>query len=147
MFEKILVCLDGSNLAEQILPYAIEEALHFNSKIVLLQVITPSSIAAPQEAHGSEWITEELNRLESQAWAYLGNVVRNLNKKGVDVEWMVVVGQKTGDTIVNFADKNNIDLIAIATHGRSGLGRTIFGSVADHVLREAGLPILVMKPK
>ena len=65
MFEKILVCLDGSNLAEQILPYAIEEALHFNSKIVLLQVITPSSIVAPLETHGSEWITEELNRLES----------------------------------------------------------------------------------
>jgi nucleotide-binding universal stress UspA family protein len=48
---------------------------------------------------------------------------------------------------LNFADKNNIDLIAIATHGSSGLGRTIFGSVADHVLRGAGLPVMVMKPK
>jgi nucleotide-binding universal stress UspA family protein len=54
---------------------------------------------------------------------------------------------QVGEAIVSYADENSISLIAIATHGRSGLGRLVFGRVADFVLREAGLPILVIKPK
>jgi nucleotide-binding universal stress UspA family protein len=54
---------------------------------------------------------------------------------------------QVGEAIVDYAEGHEIDLIAIATHGRSGLGRLVFGSVADFVLREAGLPILVVKPK
>jgi len=60
---------------------------------------------------------------------------------------VTIRGLQVGEAIVSYANENNISLIAIATHGRSGLGRLVFGSVADFVLRETGLPILVIKPK
>jgi nucleotide-binding universal stress UspA family protein len=150
MFEKILVCLDGSRLAEQILPYATEQAIRFKSKIVLLQAFTiPSSVAAAEAQAAplnSDFIQEEVQRLEAEAKAYLEKVATMLRGKGLDVACITLQGT-AGDAIVGYAQNEPVDLIALATHGHSGLGRVIFGSVADHVLRESGLPILVIKPQ
>ncbi|MDP3879057.1 MAG: universal stress protein [Dehalococcoidales bacterium] len=151
MFDKILVCLDGSNLAEQILPYAIEQATHFNSKVILLQAFSISSNIAAAEASeasvvGADLIREEAQRLETEARVYLEKIAKSLQEKGLDVTCVVLQGQ-AGETIINYAQKENINLIALATHGHSGLGRVIFGSVADHVLRQSGLPVLIIKPR
>jgi len=152
MFERILVCLDGSRLAEQILPYATEEALRFNSKVTLLQVISmifsPSVASVPGvPTETGDIIEEELHRQEAETKAYLDSVAQPLLEKGIDVECVILQPSPSGDAIVNYAQDNSIDLICIATHGHSGLGRVVFGSVADQVLRESGLPILVIKPK
>ena len=151
MIDKILVCLDGSKLAEQILPYAIEQATRFNSKIVLLQAFTiPSTIAAAEASEapvaGADLIREEAQRLETEARFYLETIAKSLQQKGLDVTCVILQGLAS-EVIVNYALNEKIDLIALATHGHSGLGRVIFGSVADHVLRESGLPILVIKPR
>jgi len=152
MFEKILVCLDGSNLAEQILPYAEEEALRFSSQVTLLEVVTVPTMVAAAEASGapsqtSGLIEETIHKEAAEAKAYLDQVAEPLLRKGVKVDCVAVEGSPIGDAVVNYAQKSGIDLICIATHGHSGLGRVVFGSVADHVLRESGLPILVIKPK
>jgi len=152
MFERILVCLDGSELAEQILPYAIEQALRFNSKLTLLQVVTmPSSVytasVAGELPQAGDMIAKQIQRQEAEARTYLDRVAQSLLKKGIDVESVVLGPLQPGKAIVKYAQDNAIDLICIATHGRSGLGRVVFGSVADLVLRESGLPILVIKPK
>jgi nucleotide-binding universal stress UspA family protein len=152
MFERILVCLDGSELAEQILPYAIEQALRFNSKLTLLQVVTiPSSVytasAASELPQAGDMIAREIQKQEAEARAYVDRVAKSLLKKGVEAEGVVLGPLQPGRAIVKYAQDNAIDLICIATHGRSGLGRFVFGSVADRVLRESGLPILVVKPK
>jgi nucleotide-binding universal stress UspA family protein len=150
MFEKILVCLDGSRLAEQILPYAMEQATRFHSKVILIQAYTiPSSIAAAEAQAApvnSDLMQEEAQRLEAEAKAYLEKVAAPLREKGLDVACITLQGT-AGDAIVGYAQNEPVDLIALATHGHSGLGRVIFGSVADHVLRESGLPILVIKPQ
>ncbi len=152
MFEKILVCLDGSELAEQILPYVVEQARQFKSKVVLLQIITPSRvmpITGPSAAgvpFDGNIIAQELKWSEKEAKKYLETKVHDLQKQGLDVEQIVLEGTP-GKSIVDYADDNSVRLIAIATHGRSGLGRAIFGSVADYVLRQSGLPILVIKPR
>lgn len=151
MFEKILICLDGSKLAEQILPYATEQAKRFNSKVVLLQAFTiPSTVTAAgaqaSPAVSPDLIQEEAHRLEAEAKAYLEEVATPLREKGMDVVCITLQGT-AGEVIVSYAQNEDADLIALATHGRSGLGRVIFGSVADHVLRESGLPILVIKPQ
>jgi nucleotide-binding universal stress UspA family protein len=153
MFEKVLVCLDGSSLAEQVLPYATETARRFGSKVALLQVITTSSaIATPIPAVeavpvpvplAAKQFEEEKERVE----AYLNRVAQSLRERGLDVECLAVLGALPGETIVSYAGDNDVSLIAIATHGRSGLGRAVFGSVADFVLRESGLPTLVIKPQ
>ena len=152
MFERILVCLDGSELAEQILPYATEQALRFNSKLTLLQVVTmPSSVytasVAGELPQAGDMIAKQIQRQEAEARAYLDRVTKSLLKKGMNVEYVVLGPLQPGKAIVKYAQDNAIDLICIATHGRSGLGRVVFGSVADLVLRESGLPILVIKPE
>jgi nucleotide-binding universal stress UspA family protein len=152
MFERILVCLDGSKLAEQILPYATEQALRFNSKVTLLQVVTiPSSVYAPSVAgelpQTGDMVAQESERQEVEARAYLDRAAKSLLKKGIKAECVVRGPLQAGKAIVKYAQDNAIDLICIATHGRSGLGRVVFGSVADIVLRESGLPILVIKPE
>jgi nucleotide-binding universal stress UspA family protein len=152
MFKKILVCLDGSELAEQILPYAVEEALHFQSKLVLFQVIPepvafspgiPGTAAAPVQ---TDTMLEEAEKALNGARNYLEKIATPLRKKGIQVEAVSILG-RAGDAILSYAEGNNINLIAIATHGRSGLRRGVFGSVADYVLRESGLPILVIRPQ
>jgi nucleotide-binding universal stress UspA family protein len=152
MFEKILVCLDGSKLAEQILPYAVEEALHFQGKLVLLQVIPepvayspgiPGTAVAPVQ---TDIMLEEAEEALNGARNYLEKIATPLRKKGVQVEVVSILG-RAGEAILSYASNNNVDLITIATHGRSGLRRGIFGSVADYVLRESGLPILVIRPQ
>jgi nucleotide-binding universal stress UspA family protein len=152
MFEKILVCLDGSELAEQILPYAVEEALHFQGKLVLLQVIPepvafspaiPGTAVAPVQ---TDIMLEEAEEALNSARNYLEKIATPLREKGVQVEAVSILG-RAGEAILSYASRNNVDLITIATHGRSGLIRGIFGSVADYVLRESGLPILVIRPR
>jgi nucleotide-binding universal stress UspA family protein len=151
MFSKILVCLDGSELAEQILPYASEEAIYFGSELVLLRVITnPSSVpmaAAGVPAYTAEAVTQQIESEEQESKAYLERLANPLREKGVRIQCVSLHGLQVGEAIVGYADESNVGLIAIATHGRSGLGRLVFGSVADFVLRESGLPILLIKPK
>ena len=151
MFEKLLVCLDGSKLAEQILPYAAEQALRFNSKLMLLRVMTiPSSAYLGAEGIAT-WtgniIEAEIRRQEPEIKAYLDGIARPLLEKGINVEPIILQPAPAGHAILSYARDNSMDLICIATHGHSGLGRVVFGSVADHVLRESGLPLLVIRPK
>ena len=150
MFGKILVCLDGSDLAEQILPYATEEALRLESKLVLLQVVvvqTPPVVAAGASAYAVKAAGQQIEKDETEAKAYLEDLAQPLREMGLDVECVTLRGLEVGGAIVDYADGHEVDLIAIATHGRSGLKRLVFGSVADFVLRKSGLPILLIKPK
>ena len=147
MFKNILVCLDGSSIAEQILPYATEEALRFNSKVILLQIIAiPATVAGPAEPGLMAGLLEQAKREETQARTYLERIAAPLRQKGLEVQTVTLQGPP-GETIVDFARKNNVGLITMATHGRSGLKRLVFGSVADHLLRSSGLPMLVIRPK
>jgi nucleotide-binding universal stress UspA family protein len=154
MFNRILVCLDGSQLAEQILPYATEEALRFKSRVVLLQVVsisttlvTPGIPGAPSVPVHGEVTLENIRREEDEARSYLEKMAKPLREKGLTVKTEVLPGPPVGDAIVSYARGNKIDLIAISTHGHSGLREAVFGSTADHVLRESGLPVLLVRPK
>jgi nucleotide-binding universal stress UspA family protein len=148
MFQKILVCLDGSKLAEQILPYAAEQAARFGGSLVLLQVVSLASIPTPT---GIESVpvavpNDQLADAEAAAKDYLNGLALPLREKGMKVQCATTVGHPA-DSIVSYAEENRFDLVAIATHGRSGLKRLVFGSVADYVIRKSGLPILLIKPK
>jgi len=152
MFKKILVCLDGSKLAEQIMPYATAEALCFQSNLVLFHVV-PEPVAISPGIHGvpatpvqTDTILLEAKKALNESKSYLEEVAMPLREKGIQMETVTMLG-RAGETIVSYADENNVNLITIATHGRSGLGRAVFGSVADYVLRESGLPILVIRPQ
>jgi nucleotide-binding universal stress UspA family protein len=152
MFKKILVCLDGSELSEQILPYAAAEALCFQGQLVLLQVVSepvafspgiPGAGAAPVQ---TDAMLSEAKEALDEARDYLEEMAVRLRKKGIEVDVVSMLG-RAGEAILSYAGSNNVNLIAIATHGRRGLERGVFGSVADYVLRESGLPMLVIRPQ
>lgn len=152
LLKKILACLDGSRLAEQIMPYAAEEALGFQAELVLLQVVPEPVILLPG-IPGVEPVPirtaimiEDTRRALDRAKEYLEGMAVSPRKRGLHVETVAILG-RTGETILSYADTNSVNLIAIVTHGRSGLGRALFGSVANHVLRQSGLPVLVIRPK
>ena len=152
MFEKILVCLDGSPLSEQIVPKVMEESRSFG-KVVLLRVVPNPDTALPIGVPGAPGVTmrtdvmlkafqEEL----AEAPKYLEKLAQPLRDKGVDVECVVLQG-RANENIVEYARDNQVGLIAMATHGHGGLRRVIFGSTAEYVLRNSGLPVLVIRPK
>ncbi len=152
MFERILVCLDGSKLAEQIMPYATEEAIRFRGKLVLLQVVQepvafspgiPGEASVPIE---TDTMVERTKEALNRAGDYLEKLAAPLRKRGIQVKTVAIPG-RAGEAILDYANTNSINLITIATHGRGGLRRAVFGSVADHVLRESGLPVLVIRPQ
>lgn len=152
MLERILICLDGSELAEQILPYATQEALAFKAELVLLQVVpepvtfSPGIPGAGPVPVQTDTMIEVAKQASSGAKDYLEELAAPLREQGIKVETVAIIG-RAGQMIVDYATRNSIDLITIATHGRSGLGRAVFGSVADHVLRRSGLPILLIRPQ
>lgn len=152
MFERILVCLDGSKLAEQIMPYATEEAFRFQGKLVLLQVVQepitfspgfPGEAPVPIE---TDAMIERTKEALDRTGEYLEKLAAPLRKKGIQVETVAIPG-RPGEAILDYANTNSMGLITIATHGRGGLRRAVFGSVADYVLRESGLPVLVIRPQ
>jgi nucleotide-binding universal stress UspA family protein len=147
MFGKILVCLDGSSLSEQIVPYATEVARRFGSRVVLLQVLQiPSSLAAASAQGAENVIEEELRRLSYEAHQYLEGIATQMKDKGVTAEVSVIEGTP-GDAIVEYASQSGIELIVVATHGRKNIDRLVFGSVADHVMRHTFIPVLSVKPE
>jgi nucleotide-binding universal stress UspA family protein len=152
MFERIVVCLDGSELAEQILPYAVEQAKRFNSELGLLRVVSEPVLLTPgiPGVAGGAMVTTRMGKqaekeqLESEN--YLKVVAERLMAEyRLQTECITLLGAP-GQTIVDYASNNKVGLIAIATHGRTGPGRAIFGSVADFVLRHSRLPILLIRP-
>lgn len=140
MFEKILVCLDGSKYAEQILPYVESQALKFSSKVILLQV---TDIPTGK----NQTTTKQTQKVKSEAKAYLKGIARPLQVQGVEVECVVLQDRSIGEAIVDYANENKVDLIAISKHSFISPGQFVFGSVADFILDESKLPTLVIKRK
>jgi nucleotide-binding universal stress UspA family protein len=150
LFHNILACLDGSQLAEQILPFVKAQAFQFKSRLVLLQVIPLHSdnvVEAGATFIDAKLQAEQTQVLFNRATVYLESMCLALNKEGLNTQAVVIKAPQVGQAIVEFARKNHIDLIAIATHGHGGLGKIIFGSIFECVLKQSGIPLLVIKPQ
>jgi nucleotide-binding universal stress UspA family protein len=143
MYQKILVPLDGSDLAECVLPHvkAIGSGCGVG-QLILLSVVAPLHGEIPSDIHVE--IVQEAG--VKAAKEYLTKIKARLSKEGFDVKAEVLTG-RPAETISDFAQHNKVDLIAIATHGRSGISRWIFGSVADRLVRSSLVPILLIRPK
>lgn len=152
MRERIVVALDGSKVGESAMPYVADLLSRLSPEIerevILLQVLSPVMVT---KAVGGEAIPDmpasekEMEGRKREALDYLGRVGQSLRNKGARVTAEVAVGD-AAEQIVNVAERMDASLIAISTHGRSGLSRWAFGSVTDKVLRLSGrTPILVAR--
>jgi len=137
MFKKILVPLDGSKLAEKILPRVEKMVRYCQAEVHLIRVVVSYRIDPKEEK-------EERERLLQEAWHYLEKIVSRLRKKRVRAHAVVVYG-KDAVQVCDFARKNKFDLIAMATHGRSGISRWALGSVADKVLSCSVVPVMLIR--
>jgi nucleotide-binding universal stress UspA family protein len=135
MYERILVPLDGSELAKQIVPRVQVLAAAHGSEVVLLNVL-PTSGVLPKTAAKERQEAED----------HLMEVEQELLDAGVKARHTIRHGADAAAEIVDYAKVNDIDLIAMSTHGRTGVGRWVFGSVASRVLRGTTKPILLIRP-
>ncbi len=143
MFKKILVPLDGSELAEAVLPQVRSIAQCTGAEIVLLRVATaPTYEYATPDAGMMEQVRQQITEEVAE---YLGHVARGLKEQGFTVTAEVGRGP-VADTILNCAEGLRVDLIAMSTHGRSGVARWLIGSVADRVVRASPVPVLLVRP-
>ncbi len=142
-FRRIVVPLDGSKLAEQILPRVVALARFEEADITLLNVLVPQSYAQKEIVDPSlPWWEKDI----SVAQAYLFRIAGNLRRAGVPVTTDIVISENIASAIGDFASREKADLIAIATHGRGGLNRMLRGSVADAVMHSTRMSMLVFKP-
>jgi nucleotide-binding universal stress UspA family protein len=140
---RILIPLDGSQVAEQILPTVTTVAQALHPELILFQV---------PAAYVSGWMTGDwflptpsvLDTAEQDAEAYLSAVAARLQERGLNVVTATLIGP-VANCIVDYAEANHVDLIAMCTHGRTGLARWALGSVADRVLRTGSTPILLVR--
>jgi len=137
LFRRILVPLDGSEIGEAALPYVRELAVKLKAKVILFQSI-------PKDAPGEiNWI--ELRDLaQNSARACLHRVEHRLAREGIEVKSVVRFGSPAGE-IIDESTATGADLIAMSTHGRSGIDRWVLGSVAEKVLRAGDIPVLLVR--
>ncbi len=142
-FKRIVVPLDGSPLAEQILRPIVTLAVLEDSEIVLLTVIKRAiANQNADRAQKAPWWEKEI----AEAKAYLARIAQRIRGSQLSVLTDVVVGDDAAAEIAAYAGRENADLIAIATHGRGGLSRVLKGSVADNLARAARNCVLVFHP-
>lgn len=146
MYQHIMVPLDGSELAECVLPHVEALAIGCNvSRVTVVRVVTPLHLYGGAE---SGLAPEERQRVEadsmSVARAYLDRMVKRMADMGISAQSEVLFGNII-DSLVDYASKDGVDLIIIATHGRSGVSRWVWGSVADRTLRAASVPVLMVR--
>lgn len=142
-FKRIIVPLDGSVLAEQILPRVLALANLEDAEITLLNVLVPQSYSQKEIADPVlPWWDKDV----ATAQAYLFRIAGGLRRDGVSVTTDIVIAENVANAIRDFASREKADLIAIATHGRGGLARMLRGSVADAIMHSGRMSMLVLKP-
>jgi nucleotide-binding universal stress UspA family protein len=146
MYSKVVIPLDGSELAEGVLGHVTEVIRDRGSRVYLLSVspLTRGMSSVPLDVPPPNTIQAERNRVEQELTAYLQTIAERLGPSVADVQVDVRFGRQA-DEILGFVSDVDADLIAMSTHGRSGIGRWVFGSVAERILRGASCPVLLVR--
>ena len=146
MYKKILVPLDGSGRAEAILRHVEELAQRFKAKVVFLQVIEPVHIHVSVHDYSNDEKLEISQReaLVYRAESYLAGLKGEFREKGISAKLLVEEGPVVS-TIISVAEREQADLIAMASHGYTGLSHVFYGSVAAGVLHRVDRPLLLIR--
>ncbi len=144
MYKTILVPLDGSKRAEAILPHAEELARRYSARVIFLQVVEPFSVPTGPEGPDVAIDVPMVEQLMNDAKSYLAHLGGVFREQGIDAQMRVIFSPVVG-TILDVAQRENVDLIAMSSHGRTGLSRVFYGSVAAGVLHSVDRPLLLIR--
>ncbi|HEX9976043.1 MAG TPA: universal stress protein [Dehalococcoidales bacterium] len=152
MYRKIVAPLDGSKLAECALPHLEELAKGLKAKEVVLISVTERIVGRTRAPEAGEVagvsgvypVGVDVGKLQRQAERYLNRIAKGMQSKGIKVSIEVLLGNPA-EEIIHYTEENAVDLIVMASHGRSGPSRWAFGSVADKVFRGSCVPVLMIR--
>jgi nucleotide-binding universal stress UspA family protein len=145
MYQKILVPLDGSKRAEMIRPHVRELASRFQATVILIMVVEPTYADGIAETYIS--ISEKVFKEKFRdAESYLGKIASKFRDKGIDCKAVVAHGPVVG-CIIEAAKNEDVDLIAMTSHGRGGLSRIFYGSVAAGILNRVDRPLFIARSR
>ena len=145
MYQTILVPMDGSKLAECVLPHVQTLVSGSQAKrVIFARVVEPIYLPPGDYIFPEEQVRKMEAENKADAENYIKDIVSRAKYDGARVEPAVLYG-RAADTLAEFATKNRIDIIIIATHGRSGVSRWVWGSVADRILRSSCVPVLMVR--
>jgi len=145
-----MVPLDGSKLAECVFPHLeiILRGCQETPDVVLVSAVEPISVPVGREVSNFSSI-EQVQKFEvhhkNDARKYIEEKIGYLKGRGIVVHGEVIDG-KAGTALTEYVKKNGVDLVVIATHGRSGIKQLVLGSVAEHILHSVTVPVLMIKP-
>jgi nucleotide-binding universal stress UspA family protein len=145
LLQKILAPLDGSHEGEAVIPHVAELAAKLQAKVTLLQAL-PQGYLSIATGDYIAYTPKQIEADKTQVQQYLDKVQGWLKQKGIAAESKVIV--KTGgaaEEIINFAAEIKADMVIMSTHGRSGVGRWVIGSVAEKVLHEGNTPLMLIR--
>lgn len=144
-YQKILVPLDGSGWSQRAIPHAVNLARMHDAQLVLLHVfVPPAPEFVPELALAGQ--PEQFEELRTQSKEYMQTMVAELQTEGVRVTGEVLEGFDVAGLIADYARNEQVSLIVMSTHGRSGIARLIFGSVAKGVMDHCKVPTLLIHP-
>jgi nucleotide-binding universal stress UspA family protein len=146
MYKKILLPLDGSKRAEAILPHVENMASRYGARIIILIVEESAIQLELDEVINAERYLEERALMRKNITAYADKIIKYFKDKDIAADFLIGKGPVV-QAIVKTAAKENIDLVAMASHGRSGWTRTFYGSVAAGVLQNIDRPILMIRSR
>ena len=138
--KRVLVALDGSTAGEAVLRFLMEMAGPLDMTVLLLHVLEPM----PAQVTDSTVVFDDVEARRHEAEEYLAPISAALRSQGVDTAWAIRRGRPATEILAS-ARESGANLIAMATHGRTGLGRLLFGSVAEAVLRHAPVPVFMIR--
>ena len=146
MYKIILVPLDGSKRAESILPYVETLAQSFKGKVIFFVAIEPVLMLEYNEIIGMSEFMEKNDYLKEKTAEYLDSLQKKFSKKGIEVRTLIAHAPAV-KAIVDAAEREKADLVAMASHGRTGLSRTFYGSIAAGVLQRIDRPLLLIRSR
>jgi nucleotide-binding universal stress UspA family protein len=141
MYNRILLPLDGSAIAEQALPHAIALVERFQAELIILRTFEP---LAEKIGMMGDLVKRAEDVTRAIAEKYIENISASVQERGIRVKSIIIEGRPHSE-IVRFAETEQVDLIVISTHGQSGLTRWLMGSVADRVARGVSVPVLLVR--
>ncbi|MBM2826015.1 MAG: UspA domain protein [Dehalococcoidia bacterium] len=146
MLHSILVPLDGSDISEQIIPVVERLATGLKASVTLIHVVDTTLPSTKIEADHRDQLQRIVEEEKGRARDYLLTIEARLREQGIATSSEVIAGYPA-EMLVSHAHTQSMGLIAMSTHGRSGFGRWLVGSVADRVLRTSSIPVLFFHPK
>jgi len=147
MYDKILVPTDGSETAENAVEHALDIAERYGAEVHALYVVDTNSMSLALGAEQLDRIEQgqfgEMEKVKAKADEATGFVAGRARERGLDAVEHISSGQPY-EKVASYADRNDVDLVVIGSHGRSGVKRALLGSVTERVLRETTVPVLVV---